>query len=89
MGAYVLVERMTWAAQENRRGLEVLVQGDPVLRTDYVSYLVRETSPDARAWFDWLSSEPAQTIIANFSLNGMRVFTPATSGEAEGPPSRT
>jgi ABC-type tungstate transport system permease subunit len=89
MGAYVLVERMTWAAQENRRGLEVLVQGDPVLRTDYVSYLVRETSPDARAWFDWLSSEPAQTIIANFSLNGMRVFTPAASDEAEGPPSRT
>ena len=45
MGAYVLIERMTWAAQDNRQGLEVLVQGDPALRTAYVSYLVEETSP--------------------------------------------
>ncbi len=89
MGAYLLVERMTWASQENRRGLEVLVEGDPVLRTDYVSYLVRETSHDARAWFDWLSSEPARTIIAGFSLNGTKVFTPATGSDAEGPPSKT
>jgi ABC-type tungstate transport system permease subunit len=89
MGAYVLVERMTWAAQENRRGLEVLVEGDPALRTDFVSYLVRETSQDARAWFDWLSSEPARTVIASFSLNGMKVFTPTIGSDAEGPPSKT
>ena len=89
MGAYVLIERMTWAAQENRRGLEVLVEGDLALRTAYVSYLVRETSPEARAWFDWLSSDPAQTLITSFSLNGVRVFTPATGSDAEGPPSRT
>jgi tungstate transport system substrate-binding protein len=89
MGAYVLVERMTWAAQENRRGLEVLVEGDPALRTDYVSYLVRETSQDARAWFEWLSSETARTVIASFSLNGMKVLTPAIGSDAEGPPSRT
>jgi len=89
MGAYVLIERMTWAAQENRRGLEMLVEGDLALRTAYVSYLVRETSPEARAWFDWLSSDPAQTLIMSFSLNGVRVFTPATGSDAEGPPSRT
>jgi ABC-type tungstate transport system permease subunit len=89
MGAYLLVERMTWAAQENRRGLELLVEGDPALRTEYVSYLVRETSHDARAWFDWLSSEPARIVIADFSLNGMKVFTPATGSNAEGPPSKT
>ena len=40
MGAYVLIERMTWAAQDNRRGLEVLVEGDPALRTAYISSLV-------------------------------------------------
>ncbi len=89
MGAYVLIERMTWAAQENRRGLELLVEGDPALRSDYVSYLVRETSQDARAWFDWLSSEPARTAITSFSLNGMRIFTPAIGSDAEGPPSKT
>ena len=89
MGAYLLVERMTWAAQENRRGLEVLVEGDPVLRTDYVSVLARETSQDARAWFEWLSSEPARSAIASFRLNGIKVFTPAIGSDAEGPLSRT
>jgi tungstate transport system substrate-binding protein len=89
MGAYLLVERMTWAAQENRRGLEVLVEGDPVLRTNYVSVLARGTSQDARAWYDWLSSGPARSAIASFSLNGIKVFTPAIGNDAEGPPSRT
>jgi tungstate transport system substrate-binding protein len=89
MGAYVLVERMTWAAQNDRQGLEVLVTGDPVLRTAYASQLVRETSQEARAWFDWLSSEQARTVISNFSLNGVRVFTPATGSDAESSPSRT
>jgi tungstate transport system substrate-binding protein len=89
MGAYVLVERMTWAAQSDRRGLEVLVAGDPALRTSYASHLVQETSPEARAWDDWLSSEPAQAAIAGFRLNGVQVFTPATGSDAEGPASRT
>jgi len=88
MGAYVLVERMTWAAQENRRGLEVLVEGDPALRTDFVSYLVRETSQDARTWFDWLVSEQAQAVIADFNLSGVRVFTPVIGSESEGAASK-
>jgi tungstate transport system substrate-binding protein len=89
MGAYVLVERMTWASQGNRRGLEVLVEGDPALRTSYTSSLVQGASEEATAWHDWLSSEQAQAIIGGFGLGGLRVFTPATSRAGEGPPAKT
>lgn len=83
LGAYVLIERMTWAAQTDRRGLELLVEGDPALRTSYLSYLVQEGSPEARAWHEWLASEGARAAIAGFSLGGVRVFTPATGGEGD------
>jgi tungstate transport system substrate-binding protein len=89
MGAYVLVERMTWAAQENRRGLEVLVEGDPALRTSYTSSLVKGASEEATAWHDWLSSEQAHAIVAGFSLGGVRVFTPVTSRDGEELPAKT
>jgi tungstate transport system substrate-binding protein len=89
MGAYVLIERMTWASQENRRGLEVLVEGDPALRTSYTSSLVKGASEEATAWHDWLSSEQAHAIVAGFSLGGVRVFTPVTSRDGEGPPAKT
>jgi tungstate transport system substrate-binding protein len=89
MGAYLLVERMTWAAEENRRGLEVLVQGDPALRTDYTSVLVEGAWEEATTWHDWLASEQAQAVIADFSLGGVRVFTPAIGREGEEPPAKT
>lgn len=89
MGSYVLIERMTWASQENRRGLEVLVQGDPALRTSYTSFLTKGASEEATAWHDWLSSDQAQAAIAGFSLGGVRVFTPATDRDGEDSPSRT
>jgi tungstate transport system substrate-binding protein len=82
-GAYALVQRGTWAAQENRRGLEILVQGDPVLRTAYVSELLRPESRQAQAWHDWLSSEEGRAAIAAWTLNGVPVFTPP--GDDRGP----
>jgi ABC-type tungstate transport system permease subunit len=86
-GAYVLVERMTWAAQSNKRGLEVLVAGDPALRTSYTSSLVQGAPQEASAWHDWLSSEQAQAIIAGFSLDGVPVLAPASGRDAgEAPP---
>jgi len=89
LGAYCLVERMTWAAQVDRRGLEVLVEGDPALRTNYVSHLVQAEAPEARAWHEWLASGTAQAAIADFSLSGERVFTRAVSGGGEGDRSRS
>jgi tungstate transport system substrate-binding protein len=89
MGAYVLVERMTWAAQSSQQGLEVLVTGDPDLRTSYASHLAPAAPQEASAWHEWLSSEKAQAIIADFRLNGIQVFTPANGRDAEGPPAKT
>jgi len=89
MGAYVLVERMTWVSQENRRGLEVLVEGDPALRTSYTSSLVKGASEEANAWHEWLSSEPAHAVVAGFSLGGVRVFAPATDRDGEELPAKT
>jgi tungstate transport system substrate-binding protein len=84
LGAYVLVERATWAAQRDRRGLEVLAAGDPALRTVYASQLVRRESQDARAWHDWLSSEPAQAAIAGWRPGGIQVFTPPGDEGSDG-----
>ncbi len=77
LGAYVLVERATFARQQDRRGLEVLVAGDPVLRTTYASHLIRIDSQEARAWHEWLSSDPARAAIAGWRPGGTQVFTPA------------
>jgi tungstate transport system substrate-binding protein len=88
-GAYVLVERMTWAAQTDKRGLEVLVAGDPALRTGYASSVPRGASQEASTWHDWLSSEQAQSVIADFSLDGVPVFAPANGRNGGEPPPRT
>jgi tungstate transport system substrate-binding protein len=76
LGAYVLVERATWAAQRDRRGLEMLVAGDPMLRTTYSSQLLR-SSDDARSWHEWLSSETSRAAISGWRLGGIQVFAPA------------
>lgn len=89
LGAYVLIERVTWAAQTNRHGLQVLVEGDPALRSSYASHLVQAEFQEARAWHDWLLSARAQAAIAGFSLHGTRVFTPTNGSGAEGLPSRS
>jgi tungstate transport system substrate-binding protein len=85
LGAYALIHRATWVSQENRRGLMVLVENDPLLKTAYVSALVRPHSAPARAWHDWLLSESGQGAISAWSLNGVQVFRPANAaGHAGG-----
>jgi tungstate transport system substrate-binding protein len=81
-GAYALVQRATWAAQDDRRGLEIVAEGDPALRTAYVSRLLRSTSPEARAWHDWLASEQGEAAISGWRLSGLQIFTPAREGDA-------
>jgi hypothetical protein len=43
----------------DRRGLEVIAFGDPVLVTEWSSVLLAAAEPKARAWHDWLASEAA------------------------------
>jgi tungstate transport system substrate-binding protein len=87
-GAYALVQRATWAAQEDRRGLEILVQGDPLMKVAFVSTLIRPQAEQAKAWHNWLTSGAGQKAISDWRVNGIQVFTPAdgvAAGDATPP----
>lgn len=81
-GAYALVERATWAAMRDRRGLDVLVSGDPLLVTPWVSIVLRPGTPVA-TWHEWLRSETARRTIREFEVGGI---TPYAPGGGSGPP---
>lgn len=86
MDAYALADRGTWISFSNRRGLEVLVEGDERLFNPYGVILVSpERFPHVNAeagqrFIDWLTSEPGQQAIASFRLDGQRLFTPNAGG---------
>jgi tungstate transport system substrate-binding protein len=76
-GSYALVERATWAGMRDRRGLEVIVAGDPVLVTEWNSVLLATAEPKARAWHDWLASEAGRRAIREVEVRGVAPFKPA------------
>ncbi|CAE7865012.1 tupA [Symbiodinium necroappetens] len=82
MDAYVLTDRATWIAFENKGGHEVLVEGDPQLFNQYGVILV---NPDkhphvktelGQSFIDWLTGETGQALIAEYRLNGQQLFFP-------------
>jgi ABC-type tungstate transport system permease subunit len=77
-------DRARVRGMRDRRGLEVLVSGDPALRTRWLSVLARPGSAGV-AWHDWLSSEVGQAAIAGFRLKGVPVFMPLSSTPASSP----
>ncbi|TXK62346.1 substrate-binding domain-containing protein [Alkalisalibacterium limincola] len=85
LGAYTLSDRASWASFRNRRGLVVLLQGDPALLNPYGSLLVDPARHPhlkhrlARTWHDWLVSEAGQRAIAAFRIDDERVFLPAAA----------
>jgi tungstate transport system substrate-binding protein len=80
--AYVLSDRATWLAFRNKAALEVLSEGDPRLFNQYGVILVNpERHPHVRAaegqaFIDWLVSPEGQAAIADFTLDGRRLFFP-------------
>src|SRR3546814_5969050 len=74
MPAYTLTDRGTWISFENRRGLEVLVEGDPRMFNQYGVILVNsEKHPhvkaeQGRAFIDGLVSKEGQQAIAGYRL---------------------
>lgn len=89
VGGYALSDRGTWLSFRNRRGLVVLVEGDPRLFNPYGVILVNpERHPhvkaaDGRAFIDWLTSPAGQEAIAGFTIAGRQAFFP--SAAAGGP----
>jgi tungstate transport system substrate-binding protein len=80
--AYVLSDRGTWLAFQNRGNLVVLVEGDKRLFNQYGVMLVNpEKHPTVKKeagqrFIDWLISPEGQTAIAGYKINGQQLFYP-------------
>jgi tungstate transport system substrate-binding protein len=82
MNAYLLADRATWLAFQNRGELTILVQGDKRLMNQYGVMLVNpEKHPsvkrvDGQAFIDWIVSAEGQAVIAAYRINGEQLFFP-------------
>jgi tungstate transport system substrate-binding protein len=89
MPAYTLADRGTWISFENRRGPEILVEGDGRLFNQYGVILVSpERHPHVKAeagqaFVDWLVSEEGQQAIASYQLDGQQLFFPNAQTEGQ------
>jgi len=82
MDAYALSDRGTWISFNNRRDLELLVEGDERLFNPYGVILVNPdkqghvNAQDGRRFIQWLTAEAGQQAIASFRLKGQQLFHP-------------
>ena len=82
MNAYLLSDRATWLAFNNRGDLAVLVEGDRRLMNQYGIMLVNpEKHPsvkraDGQAFVDWVVSPEGQAAIADYKIAGEQPFFP-------------
>ncbi len=80
--AYTLSDRATWYAFKNRRDLDLVLAGDPVLFNPYGVIPVNparhpHVKKDAAERFaQWLVSPEGQAAIAAFRADGQQVFFP-------------
>jgi tungstate transport system substrate-binding protein len=83
--AYVLSDRGTWLAFQNRGGLAIVVEGDKRLFNQYGVMLVNsEKHPTVKKglgqqFIDWLISPEGQKAIAGYKINGQQLFYPNAS----------
>lgn len=82
LGAYTLSDRGTWLAFGNKRGLEIVWEGDPILYNPYGIILVNpEKHPhvkraEAQMFLDWILSDAGQAAIGAFTVQDMQLFCP-------------
>jgi tungstate transport system substrate-binding protein len=82
MDAYCLSDRASWVTFGNKRSLELLVEGDPLLLNPYSVILVDpQKYPHIKAtagqqFIDWLVSERGQQLIAAYRVEGQQLFFP-------------
>ncbi|HEY2533421.1 MAG TPA: substrate-binding domain-containing protein [Xanthobacteraceae bacterium] len=79
---YVLSDRGTWLAFENRGDLAIMVEGEERLLNQYSVILVNPVKiPDVRKdlgqqFIDWLISREGQNLIASYKVNDQQPFYP-------------
>jgi tungstate transport system substrate-binding protein len=82
MNAYTLSDRGTWLGYDHKVGMKIVLQGDRRLLNYYdVILLNPRTHPEAKQepahkLADWLTSLEGQTEIANYTMNGQKLFHP-------------
>ncbi len=82
MPAYTMSDRATWISFENRRDLEILVEGDPRLFNQYGVILAdpgrheHVKAEEGQAFIDWLVSGDGQRVIGSYELGGEQLFFP-------------
>ena len=80
--AYVLTDRGTWLAFQNRGDLAIVVEGDKRLFNQYGVMLVSPAKyPSVKKdlgqqFIDWLISPEGQKVIAGYKINGQQLFYP-------------
>ena len=80
--AYTLSDRATWGAFKNRRDLDLVYAGDPVLFNPYGVIPVNPVryphvnKEAAERFAQWLISPAGQEAIATFQASGQPVFFP-------------
>lgn len=80
---YTISDRATYLSLKSEGlGLEVLVEGDPILFNPYGVIPVNpEQHPDinaelGQAFAHWITSLPTQDLIASYKVNGSQLFVP-------------
>jgi tungstate transport system substrate-binding protein len=87
MDAYVLSDRATWLAFNNRGELEIVVEGDERLFNQYGVMLVNPARhPSVKAepgqrFIDWLISPEGQQAIGEYKIDGQQLFFPNAERE--------
>ncbi|MDJ1007077.1 MAG: substrate-binding domain-containing protein [Paracoccaceae bacterium] len=82
MDAYILSDRASWLNFGNKGGLDLLFAGDPALFNQYAFLPVdpkrhRHVAFDAALRFEeWLASQPIQTLIGAYEIDGESLFVP-------------
>jgi len=82
MAAYAMTDRATWVTFGNKANLRILVEGDFKLFNQYGVTLVNPSAcPNVKAdlaqqFIDWLISEPGQSAIAAYTVQGAQLFVP-------------
>jgi tungstate transport system substrate-binding protein len=83
--AYVLSDRGTWLAFQNRGDLAIVVEGDKRLFNQYGVMLVNPAKHPTvkkdlgQQFIDWLISPEGQKAIAGYKINGQQLFYPDAS----------
>ena len=82
MPAYTLSDRGTWLNFENRGGLRLLAENDPLLLNPYGVILINPArhpyvkAKMGQAFIDWITGPQGQAAIADYRIKGRQAFFP-------------